>query len=130
MDNFENTLVNLRVIHSLQCHERLDTTQPLFKIHQPLSWVPVWVKRWWAAQTRRTDISRIHTLYQTAVHFVDTNHEDSMRIIEYIRDSTNGLKNLKTTYEQDSTIVAQVDVIIDNVNSLLESFEISKQTND
>jgi len=130
MDNFENTLVNLRVIHSLQCHERLDTTQPLFKIHQPLSWVPVWVKRWWASQTRRTDISRIHTLYQTAIHFVDTNHEDSMRIIEYIRDSTNGLKNLKTTYEQDSTIVAQVDVIIDNVNGLLETFAISKQTND
>jgi hypothetical protein len=130
MDNFENTLVNLRVIHSLQCHERLDTTQPLFKIHQPLSWVPVWAKRWWAAQTRRTDISRIHTLYQQSIHFVNTNHEHSMRIIEYIRDSKSGLKNLKTTYEQDSTVVAQINVIIDTVNDLLTSFEISKQTND
>ena len=130
MDNFENTLVNLRVIHSLQCHERLDTTQPLFKIHQPLSWVPVWAKRWWAAQTRQTDISRVHTLYQQAIHFVKTHHEHSMRIVEYIRDSKNGLKNLKTTYEQDSTVVAQVDVIIDTVNDLLTSFEISKQTND
>ena len=130
MDNFENTLVNLRVIHSLQCHERLDTTQPLFKIHQPLSWIPIWAKRWWAAQTRRTDISRIHTLYQLSIHFVRTNHEQSMRIIEYIRNSRNGLKNLKTTYEQDSTVVAQIDVIIDNVNDLLTSFEISEQTND
>lgn len=119
MDNFENTLINLRVVHSLQCHERLDTTQPLFKIHQPLSWVPTWLKRWWAAQTRRTDISRIQTLYQQAIHFVETEHKDKNRILEYIRDSVGGLQNLKTTYEQDSTAVAQIDVIIDNVNTLL-----------
>lgn len=130
MDNFENTLINLRVVHSLQCHERLDTTQPLFKIHQPAAWVPVWLKRWWASQTRRTDISRIHTLYQQSIHFVKTDHEQAMRVLEYVRDSTNGLKNLKTTYEQDSTVVAQVDVILDNVTALLLTFEISIRKND
>lgn len=130
MDNFENTLINLRVIHSLQCHERLDTTQPLFKVHQQLAWVPTWFKRWWAAQTRRTDISRIQTLYQQAIHFIETEHRDKDRILEYVRTSVSGLQNLKTTYEQDSTAMAQIDVIIDNINTLLARLGLSEQMRD
>jgi cation transport regulator ChaC len=119
MDVFENTLINLRVLQSLQCHNRLDTTQTLFKIHTPLTWIPAWAKRWWAAQTRSTDIARIQTLYNDAVKFIEQQHEHSGRLREYLKESLKGLENLKMTYENDPTIVARIDVILDSVNHTL-----------
>ena len=119
MDVFENTLINLRVLQSLQCHNRLDTTQTLFKIHVTMSWIPAWAKRWWAAQTRSTDIARIQTLYQDAVKFIEQQHEHSDRLRDYMQESLKGLENLKMTYENDPTIVARIDVILDSVNHTL-----------
>ncbi len=120
MDIFENILINLRVLQSLQCHNRLDTTETLFKIHTPLQWIPTWLKRWWASQTRTTDISRIQTLYQNAARHLDDNHPESSRLREYVDDSRQGLENLRTTYANDSTIVARLDVILDSVNHILD----------
>jgi hypothetical protein len=37
---------------------------------------------------------------------------------------------LKTTYEQDSTAMAQIDVIIDNINTLLARLGLSEQMRD
>jgi len=121
MDVFENTLINLRVLQSLQCHNRLDTTQTLFKIHVTMSWIPAWAKRWWAAQTRSTDIARIQTLYQDAVKFIEQQHEHSDRLRDYMQESLKGLENLKMTYETDPTIVARIDVILDSVTHTLGS---------
>lgn len=121
MDVFENTLINLRVLQSLQCHNRLDTTQSLFKIHTPLQWIPAWAKRWWAAQTRSTDIARIQTLYNDAIKYISQQHEQSDRLRDYLKESLKGLENLKTTYENDPTIVARIDVILDSVNHILET---------
>ncbi len=119
MDVFENILINLRVLQSLQCHNRLDTTETLFKIHTPLQWVPTWVKRWWASQTRATDISRIQTLYQNASRHLRENHPESERLREYIAESRQGLEHLRMTYANDSTMVARLDVILDSVNHSL-----------
>ena len=120
MDIFDNILINLRVLQSLQCHNRLDTTETLFKIHTPLQWIPTWLKRWWASQTRTTDISRIQTLYQNAARHLDDGHPDSVRLREYIKDSRQGLENLRTTYAQDSTSAAKLDVILDSVSHILD----------
>lgn len=130
MDVVENTLINLRVIKSLQCHDRLDTTDPLFKIHTTHNWIPTWMKRWWAAQTRRTDISRVHTLYQQAAHFISVNHREKERIADYLRSSRSGLVNLKTTYENDPTVLAQIDVILDKITAVVGSDDFLEQTSD
>lgn len=117
MDVFETTLINLRILQSLECNARLDTTERLFKIHTASDWVPTWVKRWWAAQNRQTDINRIQTLYQQAVECkAQSNSADAKRMGEYIEGSKRGLKNLQTTYTNDKTMVALIDVILDSVN--------------
>lgn len=120
MDVFENTLINLRVLQSVQCHNRLDTTQTLFQIHTPLHFFPIWAKRWWAAQSRSTDISRIQSVYTEAVQLIDSDHPQSARLLEYLDGSRRGLENLKTTYTNDPTIVARIDVILDSVTHILE----------
>ena len=117
MEVFETTLINLRVLKSLECHARLDTTEDLFKIHTSSQWVPIWVKRWWAAQNRKTDIFRIQSLYQQAVQCTTQGSAaDSIRMREYIEGSKRGLKNLQTTYTNDKTMVALIDVILDSVD--------------
>lgn len=109
-------LINLKVLQSLNTNVRLDTTETLFRIHSTGSWVPSWMKRWWAQQSRITDIGRIQTLYQDAIKLVQDKHEQSTRIQKYLVESLKGLKNLKTTYRNDPTVMALIDVILDSVN--------------
>jgi len=116
MNIFEKTLINLRVLQSLQCHNRLDTTQPLFRIHTPAEWIPIWAKRWWAQQTREADISRIQTLYNDALKLVGENPVQAERLQNYLNDSRKGLESLMTTYRNDPTIVARIEVILDSVS--------------
>jgi hypothetical protein len=116
MNTFETTLINLRVLSSLESHNRLDTTESLFKIHQAANWIPVWMKRWWASQNRQTDISRIQTLYQKAIEFLkEPDEARATRMSQYVNDSKTGLQNLKTTYTNDKTMLALIDVILDSV---------------
>lgn len=119
MDLFETTLINLRVLQSLECHSRLDTTERLFKIHVPAQWVPIFVKRWWASQNRLTDIARIQSLYHQALQCIENKtNNGSVRMQQYIENSKRGLKNLQTTYANDNTMVALIDVILDSIQLL------------
>ncbi len=120
MDVFERTLINLRVLQSLQCHNRLDTTQPLFKIHTTAEWIPVWIKRLWAQQTRATDLSRIQSLYNDAMSMMQDGHAQSERLESYLVNSRKGLESLMTTYRNDPTIVAHIEVILDSVTHGVE----------
>ena len=116
MDEFENMLINLKVLQSLNTNVRLDTTETLFKIHSAGAWVPTFLRRWWAQQNRLTDITRIQTLYQMATRLVLEHHPQSERIKKYLNDSKQGLTNLKTTYRNDPTVMALIDVILDSVD--------------
>jgi hypothetical protein len=119
MGELQNVLINLKVLESLKCHDRLDTTNTLFRIHTAAGWIPAWAKRWWSVQSRVTDINRIQTLYTKAVETVSQNHADTERIKKYLSNSLQGLQNFKVTYEKDVTTVALLEVIIDNVTRLL-----------
>lgn len=120
MDVFERTLINLKVLQSLQCHNRLDTTQPLFKIHTTAEWIPAWIKRWWAQQTRTTDLSRIQSLYNDAMTMMNERHPQAERLQAYLSESRKGLESLMTTYRNDPTIVARIEVILDSVTHSVE----------
>ena len=114
---YETTLINLRILRSLEPGFRLDTTQRLFRVHQKRSQlVPTWFTRWWSSQDRRSDVSRIQLLFHQA-HQCSENTEGASkkRMIEYIRDSVEGLKNLQTTYRTDLTMTALIDVILDQI---------------
>ncbi len=120
MDVFERALINLKVLQSLQCHNRLDTTQPLFKIHTTAEWIPAWIKRWWAQQTRTTDLSRIQSLYNDAMTMMNDGHPQAERLQVYLSGSRKGLESLMTTYRNDPTIVARIEVILDSVTHSVE----------
>ena len=44
-------------------------------------------------------------------------HTQSRRIKTYLSDSRKGLVNLKSTYRNDPTVIALIDVILDSVSN-------------
>lgn len=118
MNDLENILINLKVLQSINTNVRLDTTETLFRVHSPRAWVPTFFRRWWAQQNRLTDITRIQTLYCDATELVRNNHPQSDRIKQYLFESTKGLSNMKTTYRNDPTLLALINVVLDSVGDL------------
>ena len=114
---YETTLINLRILRSIEPGYRLDTTHRLFRVHQRRSqFVPVWLQRWWQQQDRQSDISRIQETYHQAIQCIQTcDPIGQKRMSEYIRNSVGGLKNLQTTYRLDLTMMALIDVILDQI---------------
>jgi hypothetical protein len=120
---YETTLINLRILRSIEPGHRLDTTQRFFRVHQKRSQlVPVFFSRWWNQQDRNSDICRIQSLYHQAVQCCHTCDPTSKkRMLDYIKKSESGLKNLQTTYRIDLTMVALIDVILDQIERQREN---------
>ncbi len=117
MKDLKNKIINMKVISKLQPHVRLDTSGQLFKIYQPMQYQPVWLSRWWAQHNRNQDIARVTLLYQDILNVLaEKDNENKEQIKKALKDSINGLNNLKTTYEEDITCSASIEYIIELIN--------------
>jgi len=116
-NNLKNKIINMKVISKLQPHVRLDTSQALFKIYQPNSYMPIWIQRWWAVHNRKTDIARVSQLYDSVLKIAATGVEEDTKIQlkKALKESIGGLNNLKTTYEDDITCTSSIEYIIDSI---------------
>ena len=115
--DLKNKIINMKVIGKLQPHVRLDTSQALFKIYQPNSYMPIWIQRWWAVHNRKTDIARVSQLYENVLKIAEHGVEEDTKIQlkNALKESIGGLNNLKTTYEDDITCSASIEYIIDSI---------------
>jgi len=105
----EDILVNLRVISGLEPYQRLHTRQVHFRIYEH-RFMPEWLVRWFDGATRRSDFGRIRDVYITANENLET---PGMR--EQLAKSRHGLESLKKTYENDMTMLARIDTLIDMI---------------
>lgn len=122
-NSYLEILLNLKVISKLRAHDRLDTSQAVFRIHGSSYLIPLWVVRWWTRGSREHDVSRLESLYKSATEYInDEETEDNRRtqILTAMEQSTTGLRNICTTYDNDATIQARIEVIIDNAEQLIE----------
>jgi len=87
--------------------------------------MPVWVQRWWAVHNRKTDISRVTLLYEEVFKMAEKGVEDDDKILlmTALKDSINGLNNLKTTYEEDITCAASIEYIIERISPYIAEEE-------
>jgi len=106
----EDLLVNLRVIAVLQPYQRLHTRQVHFRIYEH-RFLPEWLTRWIDGATRRSDFGRIRDVYTSALE--NLNHPG---MLEQLRHSMRGLESLKKTYENDQTMLARIDTLIETIN--------------
>jgi hypothetical protein len=107
----EETLVNLRILSKLQPFQRLNTRRRLFEI-TPRRFLPEWLQRWWDGSTRESDFGRIRDVYMAAFD----NMNEGMRA--HLKESTKGLQSLKKTYENDQTMLARLDNLIESVEAV------------
>jgi hypothetical protein len=112
----KNTIINLKIISKLQPHMRLDTSSTLYRIYDARGIIPIWAIRWWAGYNRKQDISRLSTLYEKAIEIARTNNQ-LVQLSDAVKNSISGLENLKVTYEDDLTIVSNLEYIVELIKS-------------
>lgn len=110
----EDVLINLRVISCLEPYQRLHTRQVHFRIYEH-RYFPEWFVRWLDGATRRSDFGRIRDVYSRALENADN---DSVR--EQLRKSIHGLESLKKTYENDQTMLARIDTLMEQITQKLD----------
>ena len=112
--------VNLKVMSKLEPFQRINTRQNFFSLSKNtgITFIPLpaWFKRWLEGSTRDSDFSRIKDLYTNAEAHLEN---DDGRLKTHLRDSLKGLYSLQKTYENDQTMLARLDTLIENVNKML-----------
>lgn len=110
----EDVLINLRVISCLEPYQRLHTRQVHFRIYEH-RYLPEWFVRWLDGATRRSDFGRIRDVYMRALE-----NADNESVKEQLGKSMHGLESLKKTYENDQTMLARIDTLIEQIQQRLD----------
>jgi len=128
MELMDSTMVNLKVLSKLKPETKLETDGVLF---QSVEWsiFPEWARRYWGGHSRITTVNKIKQLYKNAFVLVKSG-EQVDRIVEALKSSVQGLKNLKATYSTDTTVVSQLDVVMDDIDTLLENHTDENENNE
>ena len=113
--------INLRVISQLNEGDKLLVKKNLMKIDRSHGGVLNAVTRWWNEEGRSQTIIRINELIRNAFEEIGNQKNicltptSTESIKENLARCINGLKELRKTYSEDPTMVAQLDVIIEEI---------------
>lgn len=135
----DEMIVNLKIISRISKSDKLNTTDDVLKIDDN-NWLIQGLQRWYNKNSRNETVARISTIMRHVFDFIDkilvneinyTNtpnasndaikllHEDNSELIQRflinLNNSIKGLDNLKITYQDDESIVSQIDVMIENI---------------
>jgi len=123
--NLEDVFINLRLISKINQGEKLLQTDKHINIDTSYFQV---VTRWFRGASRNETISFIQKVLAKSFEFSDKLIEDEidessqklLRLNTDLKNSLEGLANLKVTYMYDKLIQSEIDVLIDNVRSRLD----------
>lgn len=104
-----NTIINLKVITCLEPFQKLNTRAPLFQIKH-YRYLPEWLCRFIDGSSRESDFGRINDLYVAAIR-----DKDQPTMAAHLTGSIRGLESLKKTYETDTTTVARIETLIEQI---------------
>lgn len=109
--------VNLKVISKLEPFQKINTRSRLFQITQTTMSNSLLdsLQRWWTKSSRSSDFDRIKDLYELA----EKSNDDKDRLIQHLTESLKGLHSLQKTYEDDITLKARIDCLIDYVHKII-----------
>mgnify|MGYP001404687668 CR=1 FL=1 len=111
----ETLSVNLSILSKLEISEKLDTKKSLFQIHGN-SFIPEFILRFIMGSSRHSDFARIRSLYSQAI-----SHIEDPRMADHIEASLKGLRNLRITYQEDTTLLSRIDCLIQQVTDKLNA---------
>tara|TARA_Y100000389_G_C17335982_1_gene450666 strand:- start:274 stop:744 length:471 start_codon:yes stop_codon:yes gene_type:complete len=144
----EQILLNLRVISKLNPQDKLDIWDSKLYIINPKFGNSF--RRFITRQNREVSIDFISKLINSCIEFSNALinskiNENSSQSTDFLKDyddniawknkcdlkdlfeelvkSKNGLENFKITYNEDATIVSQIEVIINNINNQVKAIK-------
>ncbi len=123
--NLEDVFVNLRLISKINQGEKL--LQYNKHINIDTSYLQL-ITRWFRGASRTESIGFIQKVLAKAFEFSDKLIEDKseesaqklLRLNTDLKNSLEGLTNLKITYMYDKLIQSEIDVMVDNIRSKLD----------
>jgi hypothetical protein len=111
----ERTLANLIVIGTLSDNDKLRTASDLFYIYQPTTLRAIFRSMY--GENRASDLSRIKEVVTSGLELAARYQgRAKMRMCQGLWMARAGLMRLRQTYQHDATTVAQIQMLIANVD--------------
>jgi len=114
---YDEVVVNLKVIASIVVNSKLYTKGAYLNIEQPMI-IPESVRRWYRQDSRDEAIKRIDRTITKATTYVEK--EKSM--VQYIKEAKIGITNMKETYSSCIQTAARLDTILDKIQNILNNY--------
>lgn len=120
----EEVFININLISKIEPNYKLFINNKFINIDT--SYVQS-ISRWFFGNDRKTTIFFVNLVINKSFEYCDkllnTKNIDTkllFRITSDIKNSINGLLNLKHTYSSDKLVQAEIDVIIENIRNKIE----------
>lgn len=117
---YDEVVVNLKVIGSIVVNTKLYTKGTYLNIEQPMM-IPESFRRWYRQDSRDDAIKRIDRTISKAASYVEADKDKLM--MQYLKDARTGITNMKETYSLCVQTVARLDTILDKIKTILSSVE-------
>jgi hypothetical protein len=115
---YDEIVVNLKVIASIVVNSKLYTKGAYLNIEQPMI-IPESVRRWYRQDSRDDSIKRIDRTISKAASYVEKGGDDVM--VQYITGAKIGITNMKETYSSCIQTSARLDTILDKIQTILNN---------
>ncbi len=111
--DYDEVVVNLKVIASIVVNSKLYTKGAYLNIEQPML-IPESVRRWYRQDSRDDAVKRIDRTITKAATYLE-----KVEMMQYIAGAKVGITNMKETYSSCIQTAARLDTILDKINSIL-----------
>jgi hypothetical protein len=132
--NYENLLLNLKIISLLGEKEKIFTNTDTISTQNDKSYIPEFISRWWNAENRLSNIDRIQDIVNSVGKltmedsFVNTGYIN--RFFNELTNSLKGLHSLKKTYRTDTVVLAKIETTFDIIKELIKEIKLKIDENE
>ena len=132
---YQRLLANLKVLSMLKSGDKISVHEHVLQIESRKSMIPEFIRRFIFSQTRRRTLSSITDIVQqceNVTQLLKTSVDESLRsesneklrhLYQELTKAEEGLCHLMFTYKDDTSIGAELQVIIDRINIILKKVE-------
>ena len=103
--------INLKIISQINEGDKLFVSQNLLQIDRSQRGVATATVRWYNNESRQQTMIQLNKIIRKAFEYM---HKDCL-IAANLESSVKGLIELKKTYIDDPTVVAQIDVLMEEI---------------
>jgi hypothetical protein len=112
----ELVLMNLHVLSQTEPRDKLCTTSTPFNLAPPSAARNMW--RMWTGEGRSVNVERVREQVCKAISYLEGEDGSAVaaaRVTSALIGAQRGLRTLMVTYADDASIVAQLNVICDDI---------------